>query len=356
MRMGIEMFHVKHSNTQRPIDFLQKGYFMKQQIQIGFCLAALAFSALLFSGCGMKSVSSGGSGESYTVVDATGKEVKIPGKPKRILGNSASIDTMLLGVVTPDHLVGATEADRDPAISYIAEETKNIEMTVPLAGLSMEQVTKARPDLIVVSTYTNGNEIQMYKNLGIPVVVIDGPRSMEQVKEDVRIIASAVGEKERGENVVKEMDRQLKEVDEVLGKQAGSKPTVFLVSQMTRYGGPGSMFHELLTRARIDNAIAKAGGANGEAISPELIVKVDPDMFFVSTDRASDTTGAGKYRDDFLANPAIAHMRAAQHIVPIDDRYIYAASQNCVYAVKAMANAAYGPLFDMTGEKQIKGY
>ena len=329
---------------------------MYSYIKAGLCVAMLAVSATVLSGCGMKSVSSTATGESYTVVDATGKEVKIPGKPHRILGNSASIDTMLLGVVTPDHLVGATEADRDPAISYIADETKDIQMTVPLAGLSMEQVTQARPDLIVASTYTSGNEILMYKNLGIPVVVIDGPRSIQQVKDDVRIIAAAVGEKERGENVVKEMDRHLAEVDEVLGKRTDKKPTVFLVSQMTRYGGPGSMFHELLTRARLENAIAKAGGANGQAISPELIVKVDPDMLFVSTDRDSDTTGAGKYRDDFLANPAISHMRAAQHIVPIEDRYIYAASQNCVYAVKALANAGYGPLFDLSEEKQIKGY
>lgn len=329
---------------------------MKKSIRIGICLSALMMGAFVLSGCGVKEVKSGGNGESYTVVDATGQEVKIPGKPKRILGNSASIDTMLLGVVTPDHLIGATEADRDPAISYIAEETKNISMTIPLAGLSMEMVTQARPDLIVASTYTSGNEIQMYKNLGIPVVIIDGPKSIQQVKDDVRIIAAAVGEKERGENVVKEMDRQLAEVDDTLGKRTDKKPTVFLVSQMTRYGGPGSMFHELLTRARLDNAIAKAGAANGQAISPELIVQVDPDMLFVSTDRDSDTTGAGKYRDDFLANPAIANMRAAKHIVPIQDRYIYAASQNCVYAVKAMANAGYGPLFDMSGEKQIKGY
>ena len=48
-------------------------------------------------------------------------------------------------------------------------------------------------------------------------------------------------------------------------------------------------------------------------------------------------------------------MRAAKNIKTLDDRYIYAASQNCVYAIKAMANAAYGPLFDMTEEKQIKG-
>lgn len=311
---------------------------------------------LSFSGCGMKQMASSGEGGGYTVTDATGKAVVIPVKPKRILGNSASIDTMLLSVVTPDKLMAATEADRDPNISYIAEDTKAIPLTVPLTGLSMEIVTEARPDLIVASTYTDGRELDLYRNLGIPVVVIDGPRSIDQVKEDVRIIAAAAGEKERGENVISQMEQGLSEIDSRLAEEKGKKPVVYLVSQMTRYGGPGSMFNELLTRARIDNAIALAGGANGQATSPELIIKTDPDMLFVSTDRASDTTGAARYRDDFLANPAIASMRAAGHIVPVEDRYIYSASQNCVWAIKGLANAAYGPLFDMSGEGQIRGY
>ncbi len=322
------------------------------------CFSLLLSSLMLlsFSGCGMKQMASSGEGGGYTVTDATGKAVVIPVKPKRILGNSASIDTMLLSVVTPDKLMAATEADRDPNISYIAEDTKAIPLTVPLTGLSMEIVTEARPDLIVASTYTDGRELDLYRNLGIPVVVIDGPRSIDQVKEDVRIIAAAAGEKERGENVISQMEQGLSEIDSRLAEEKGKKPVVYLVSQMTRYGGPGSMFNELLTRARIDNAIALAGGANGQATSPELIIKTDPDMLFVSTDRASDTTGAARYRDDFLANPAIASMRAAGHIVPVEDRYIYSASQNCVWAIKGLANAAYGPLFDMSGEGQIRGY
>lgn len=272
------------------------------------------------------------------------------------MGNSASIDTMLLGVVTPDKLIAATEADRDPAISYIANDTKNIKMTVPLMGLSMELVTEAKPDLIIASTYTKGEQLDLYRNMGIPVVVIKGPRSIEEVESDIRIIAAATGEKERGEKVVAKMDEMLTESDKRLSEEKGKRPVVFLVSQMTRYGGPGSMFNELLTRARLENAIGLAGVSNGQMISPEQIVKVDPDMFFVSTDRESDTTGASRYRDSFLANPAIAQMRAAKHIVLVDDRYIYAASQNAVYAVRALANAAYGPIFDMSGEKQIRGY
>lgn len=329
--------------------------FMKLYVKAALGLAALAMT-LAFSGCSMKAFHSEDQGQGYVVTDALGNKVKIPKKPEKILGDSASIDTMILGVVAPDHLAGATEADRDPAISYIAEETKDIKMTVPLMGLSMEQVTEAKPDLIVASTYTDGNEIQMYRNLGIPVVIIKGPRSIQQVKDDVRIIAAAAGEKERGEKVISEMDRQLAEIDDVLSKQQGKKPVVFLISQMTRYGGPGSMFHELLTRAGLENAIAKAGVMNGQMISPELIVKADPDIFLVSKDRTSDITGAGKYRDQFLANPAIANMRAASHVVPIDDKYIYAASQNCVYAIKALANAGYGDLFDLSDAKQIKGY
>jgi iron complex transport system substrate-binding protein len=319
-------------------------------------LAAALLLSLSLGGCGYKQMGPSGEGKSYTVTDATGASVTIPAKPKRILGNSASIDTMLLSVVTPDKLVAATEADRDPVISYIADDTKDIPLTVPLTGLSMEIITEAKPDLIIASTYTSGNDLNMCRNLGIPVVVIDGPKSIKQVKEDVRIIASAVDEKERGENVIKKMDSELSEIDSRLGEETGKKPVVYLVSQMTRYGGPGSMFDELLTRARIDNAIPLAGGVNGQATSPELIVKTDPDMLFVSTDRDSDTTGAAKYRDDFLANPAIASMRAAKHIVPLEDRYIYSASQNCVWAIKAMANAAYGPIFDMSDEKQIRGY
>lgn len=317
----------------------------------------LFIALFLVSGCEMKKMSGDlESKESYTVTDAFHNKVTISHKPKRILGTSSSIDTMLLGVVEPSRLAACFIADKDPGISYIADEVKDMEIEIPLQGMSMEILTKASPDLIVASSYTTQKELDMWRNLGYPVIMIEGPKTIAQVKKDIQIIAEAVGEKERGEKVIAEMDKHLKEIDMTLAEKKFPLQKGLLVSQMSRYGGPGSMYHELLTRAGITNAIAEVGVSNGQLLAQELIVKSDPDFFFVSTDRKSDETGAGKFRDGFLSNPAIQNMRAYNRIIPMEDRYIYASSQNCVYAVKAMANAAYGPIFDLSGEKQIKGY
>ena len=320
------------------------------------CTILFLLAVLLFTGCSMKKTETPADSSAYQVTDAFGHTVTLPHKPRRILGTSSSIDTMLLGVVEPDRLVACFTADKDPAISYISEETKNISLTMPLNGLSMEILTQAAPDLIVASSYTKPKELELWRNLGYPVIQIDGPKSLDQVKQDIEIIAAAAGEKERGEKVIAEMDRQLAEIDAALGQRTDKIPKAFLVTQMSRYGGPGSMYHELLTRARIRNAIGEAGVSNGQLLAQELVVKSDPDFFIVSSDRKSDETGAGKFRNEFFQNPAVQNMRAAKNIKTLDDRYIYAASQNCVYAIKAMANAAYGPLFDMAEEKQIKGY
>lgn len=318
-------------------------------------VSVVIFACLFLSGCSMKKVETT-TAESYKVTDAIGEVVTIPHKPMRIMGTSPAIDTMLLGVVEPSRLVLCYDSDRDPVMSYISEDVKDIPVTVPFRGISMEIITRMKPDLIVASTYVKPKELELWKSMGYPVIVIRGPVSVSQVKDAVTLIAAAVGENDRGERVIGEMNRQLKEIDDTISKLDRPKPSVFLVSQMTKYGGPGSMYHELLTHAHIRNAIEEAGAVNGELLAQELLVKADPDFLIVSTDRAGDSTGAGAFRDKFLSNPAIQKMRASQHIIALDDKYIYASSQNCVFAIKALANAVYGHLFDLSDEKQIKGF
>ena len=63
-----------------------------------------------------------------------------------------------------------------------------------------------------------------------------------------------------------------------------------------------------------------------------------------------------KMQQEYLNDPALQHLPGLRNIKALLDRHLYSANQNCVYAIRTLANAAYGELFDPTGEKLIKGY
>lgn len=312
---------------------------------------------LLFTGCSLPQsrIVSGAEGESYTVVDAEGTKVTIPHKPKRIVAGNLTYDHMLLGLTPAENLVVVSKLDLDPLSSFVPEETKSVKFKNPsLLGISLELVVDAKPDLIVVPGWTSRNEIEMYRGLGYPVVVGKGPRTIEDVYTNISILSAALGVPERGEIVNREMKRQMDEIEEVLSRQGKPEPSALIVSRMDSWGGPGSIYDEILHRAHVRNGIAEAGLKNGETLTKELVLKSDPDMFFISI--AKPGKGLSKFQKKWFDDPSMAHMKALKHIEPIESRYLYCASQNIPYAVKAIANAAYGPIFDMSDEHLIRGY
>lgn len=163
-------------------------------------------------------------------------------------------------------------------------------------------------------------------------------------------------EEAAGAEVIAEMDRQLQEIEAVLAQQTGRPPVGLLVSQMTSYGGKNSMFDTVCTKARVTNGIAMVGLSNGEKLTKELVVKADPDFFMVSAPKKDDRYGSQKFKDEFLQDPAYQGMKGLKNIVAIPNRYLYTNSQNCVYAIKGIANYAYGSIFDLSEEHLIKGY
>lgn len=157
--------------------------------KVWFVFLLLCIALFLLSGCEMKKMGGdAASKESYVVTDAFDNQVTIPHKPKKILGTDSAIDTMLLGVVEPSRLAACFIADKDPGMSYIADEVKDIKPEIPLNGISMEILTKISPDLIVASSYTRQKELDMWRSLGYPVVMIDGRRPSPRRK---RIYASS---------------------------------------------------------------------------------------------------------------------------------------------------------------------
>ena len=308
----------------------------------------------LLAGCGIPKGEVPKEDHAYDVVDAQGTVVHIPHKPDRILAGNMTYDTILLGLTTPDHVVAVNVLSKDPLSSFSAEEAKQVKRTTTsLTGISTTLVMEAKPDLILMPDYTDKNTLDMLRSLGYPVVVCQGPNTFDEIRGVIRLMAEAMGEKERGESVILQMDQNLQEADKVLGNIQGPRPAGLLVSQMQSYGGAGSMYDVLIQRARIDNAITKAGLKNGDYLSKEMVLKSDPDFFLVSATRKQDLYGGTEFTKEFFSDPALQWLKGSRKVIALPNRYIYCGNQNCGWAIKALANAAYGPLFDMSEEHNI---
>ena len=324
-----------------------------------FSLLVLATFIPLISGCGVsKDATAGQPAARHTVEGYDGVAVSLPKKPMRIMTDSMTFDTMVVGIVPPERLISANYLDDDPQLSYIVEATKDIEVRRKTFGIfNAEYALQLKPDLIIVSDYVKDDAIQTLRDLGFPVLVCKSPTDIADIKADITLIAKALDEEPSGTRIIAEMDKQLQEIDIVMQKQKGPMPVGMLVSRMTNYGGKGSMFDELCQKAHIINGIAKAGLNQGDFLAKELVVKAEPDFFMISApaDRP-DNADTEQFNEEFLHDPALQGLKGLQKVISIPDRYLYSNSQNCVYAIKGLANYAYGNLFDLSNEHLIKGY
>lgn len=330
-------------------------YCMRNRIAV-WLFAGISMVGALLSGCGVNQVAAperfGPGG--YEVVDYEGTVVKIQSKPKRVLTLSLTFDVIALGLTPPETLVAVNLMAADPGLSCIADEVK--ESKTKLLSYPLETVATLKPDLIIASTWTDRVTVQCFRDMGIPVVVCKGPETVEQVRETILLMAKVLREETAGRNVLAIMDAKLAETDKMIKTQPGRKPVGMLVSQMTSYGGKGSMFDELCTKAGIVNGIAAMGLKNGELVTKEVVIASNPDFFLISADRKFTTVQGKKMQQEFLGDPALQHLAGIKNIIALPDRHLYSATQNCVYAIRTLANAAYGEIFDPAEEKLIKGY
>ena len=295
---------------------------------------------LLAAGCGPADPEPGG----YGVEDVRGKSVRLSHPPQKILTDSLHLDETLLTLVPAERLAGAYYLDREPGISFVAEETRKVEPV--LRDYTPETVARVKPDLFLASTWSDPGLIQKVEEMGIPVVVCYGPVDLEQIQKNVRLMAHAVGNPQGGEKVISQMEERLQQTEQVLSGIQGPEPVGMLVSLMSRYGGTGSLYDDLCRRAHIRNGLAEAG-----------ILQANPDFFLVSLPYGEEKEAYDRFQEQFFGDPSIQAVKGYARRVALPDRYVYDASPMAVYGIQALANGAYGrELFKLGPEPLLKGY
>jgi len=229
--------------------------------------------------------------------------------PQRIVSLNLCTDQLLMMLAQPDRIAAVSYHAINPDTSNLAEQALQLPITSTLA----EDVITLKPDLVIAGTFTTRPTINLLQRLGVRVLEVPPANSVAEIRSNVTMIANAVGERRRGEEIIAQFDAEL-----AASERPGDGPSPIAAPYYggNNTSGSGTLLHELLERTGLRNLAAEKGMTGPSRLSLEQMVYDKPDLIVLglsSVRRRTLTIGN-------LEHPAMHQLLRQVPSVTIPDR------------------------------------
>jgi len=209
--------------------------------------------------------------------------------PQRIMSLKVCTDELLLDLVPPSRIASVTFLSREKAGLKFWPQAANI----PINHGTAEEILSTHPDLILTDPFMAPSLRPLLAKTGARVIEVPPAENFDQIRAVTRLVAKAVGEEAKGEELIAGMDADLA----VLKARRPAKPLTVAGWGTGGYvPGTGGLFDAMLTAAGARNV---ERGAFGYYDVEGLIAK-SPDAL-VYGDTYSGTTSLRADQDQHPA-------------------------------------------------------
>jgi iron complex transport system substrate-binding protein len=214
----------------------------------------------------------------------------------RVVSMNVCSDQLLLTLADPEQILGLSRFSRDAWQSWAAGDARRF----PILSGGAEDVLVLKPDIVVASLFDKRSTRELLKAKGLHLVEFTVPRTLDEVKDQIREMGEIVQHADRARAEIIRLDAAI-----VRARQAVTDRH-YRVLPLSRRGyvpGSDSLVSSLLDETGLLNPAAELGVASGGFASLEAIVSLKADFILVSEagDRAEDDGRA------FLLHPALEH-------------------------------------------------
>jgi iron complex transport system substrate-binding protein len=198
---------------------------------------------------------------------------------------------MSLNLCTDQLLLQLLPRERIASVSFLSSSAENAFLTaesygVPVNYGTSEEVLRYNPDLVVAGTTTTVPVRALLTRIGMPLVEVPPAENFEQIRSVTRMIARAVGEEQKAERLLQEMDA-------ILAELAATAPSERIVVAGWDGAGnvplKGTLFDAILTAAGGINVAANIttniGYGQVAAFDLEQLVAMRPDIIALGNSR-----------------------------------------------------------------------
>ncbi|GMA24272.1 ABC transporter substrate-binding protein [Luteimicrobium album] len=282
-----------------------------------------------------------------TVTDAQGTKVTVT-DTSRILALDlyGSTSRIVYDLGLGDRVVG-----RDVSSAFDGIKDKPL-VTQNGHDLNAEAILELAPTVIITDTSLGPWDVVLQmRDAGIPVVVVDSKRNLDNVGTLVHEVADALGVPEQGDALAERTDNEIKaktaEIAAIVPKDVAERPRIVFLYVRGQAGiyymfGKGSGADSLIDSIGGVDVASQIGWKGMKPINDEGLVKAAPDVILMMTKGLESVGGV----DGLLEKlPAVAQTPAGKHhrIVDMDDTEILSFGPETANVLDAVTRAVYAP-------------
>lgn len=282
-----------------------------------------------------------------TVADAQGTEVEVT-DVSRILAIDiyGSLSATVFGLGLGGNVVGRDTSTSFPGSSELPLVTQNGHQ------LNAEAILELAPTVILTDTSVGPwDVILQMREIGIPVVVTDSHRDMDNVDDIILQVAEALGVPEEGralaDRVQREIDAKIAEIAAIAPSQEADRVRMMFLYVRGTAGvyymfGEGSGADSLIQALGGVDVATEVGWKGMRPVNAEALVEMEPELLIMMTKGLESVDGV----DGLLERvPAVANTPAGMNrrIVDMSDYVVLSFGPRTAEVLDALARAIYAP-------------
>jgi iron complex transport system substrate-binding protein len=258
--------------------------------------------------------------------------------PRRIVSLNLCADELVLRLADRETVASVTWLSRDPNNSNVSELAAQVPVNHGLA----EEIIPLNPDLVIAGIYTTRTAVALLKRTHFPLIELDVPRNLDDVRAQIRQVAEAIGERERGEGAIADMDRRLASI---VRPPPEKRLRALVLNPNGFTTGAGSLVDNIITAAGLTNLAAGMDLGNYARVPLETVAMSDPDVLILNARR----DGPPSLATELLQHPILSSLPHTRTVV-LPSRLWTCGGPAAVDAIEQLSRIAAEPAAAEAGE------